>query len=287
MIHDARRFAGLVIIALLAACAGSPPRTSPPPAHPIAPPISSDGGPSTPPDISQIPEPVPHAEPLSRYGNQSPYNVLGTTYRLLPSAKGYVERGVASWYGTKFHGHMTSTFEPYDMYQFTAAHKTLPLPTYARVTNLENHRSIVVRINDRGPFVDNRIIDLSYVAAIKLGIWDKGTGLVEVRALDPQHPDSPLPQEQDDAQAAVATKSAAPRIYLQIGAYAQRANAEHAAMLLERAHLGEVRISAVDTTAHTVHRVRIGPLASVDEADGLSPKIEQLGLGKPRVAIDD
>src|SRR5262249_31783006 len=112
---------------------------------------------------------------------------------VLPEAAGYVERGLASWYGNKFHGYTTSTFEKYDMYAFSAAHKTLPLPSYARVTNLENGRNVVVRINDRGPFVANRVIDLSYVAAVKLGVWPKGTAMVEVRAIDPARPELPAP----------------------------------------------------------------------------------------------
>ena len=144
-----------------------------------------DGAPPEPVDLSRIPEPKPQFEPLARYGNHTPYSVLGRNYVLLGSRAGYLERGVASWYGTQFHGKLTSTREPYDMYAFTAAHKTLPLPTYARVTNLENQKSIIVRINDRGPFVGNRIIDLSYVAALKLGMHHKGTAEVEVATITP------------------------------------------------------------------------------------------------------
>jgi rare lipoprotein A len=155
----------------------------------------SDSIPSgPPPDISKIPEPVPKIEPRSLYGNKSPYTVLGQTYTVLPSPQGYVERGIASFYGNKFHGYKTSSLEDYDMYKFTAASKTLPLPSYARVTNLQNGKSVIVRVNDRGPFHDDRVIDLSYVAAVKIGVWPKGTGLVEVRAIDPAHPeDSPPP----------------------------------------------------------------------------------------------
>jgi hypothetical protein len=120
-----------------------------------------------PPDISNLPEPVPKVEPRSLYGNKSPYTVLGRTYRVLPSARGYDERGIASFYGNKFHGYKTSSLENYDMYKFTAASKTLPLPSYARVTNLQNGKSVIVRINDRGPFHEDRVIDLSYVAAVK------------------------------------------------------------------------------------------------------------------------
>ncbi len=145
----------------------------------------ADSGPAIPPDISALKEPVPRDEPLAKYGNRSPYTVLGKSYHVMKSAKGYVERGIASWYGEKFHGRATSSMEAYDMYQFSAAHKTLPLPAYARVTNLENGRSIVVKVNDRGPFHENRLIDLSYAAAIKLGMHVQGTAKVEVRALQP------------------------------------------------------------------------------------------------------
>ena len=146
---------------------------------------SSDSVPTAIPDVSKLPEPVPKVEPRALYGNKSPYSVLGQTYTVLPSPRGYVERGIASFYGNKFHGYKTSSLEEYDMYQFSAAHKTLPLPSYARVTNLENGKSVIVRINDRGPFHENRIIDLSFAAAVKIGVWPKGTGLVEVRAIDP------------------------------------------------------------------------------------------------------
>ena len=137
------------------------------------------------PDVDQIPEPVVTDEPHSRYGNRSPYSVLGKSYRVRDSAEGYDETGIASYYGNKFHGRRTSNLEVYDMYAFTAAHKTLPLPSFARVTNLGNGRSVVVRVNDRGPFHDGRIIDLSYAAAVKLGVDRSGTARVEVVGLSP------------------------------------------------------------------------------------------------------
>ncbi|HVI58580.1 MAG TPA: septal ring lytic transglycosylase RlpA family protein [Luteimonas sp.] len=137
------------------------------------------------PDVDAIPEPDVVDEPRSRYGNRSPYTVLGKRYRVLDSAKGYDETGTASFYGNKFHGRRTSNLEVYDMYAFTAAHKTLPLPSFARVTNLDNGKSVVVRVNDRGPFHDGRLIDLSYAAAVKLGIRARGTGRVEVVGLSP------------------------------------------------------------------------------------------------------
>jgi rare lipoprotein A len=140
------------------------------------------------PDLSNIPDAVPQVEPKSPYGNPESYVVFGRRYHTLDSSKGYVARGLASWYGPKFDGRRTSSGEPYDMYAMTAAHKTLPLPTYARVTNMENGRSAIVKVNDRGPFYGDRIIDLSYAAASKLGVVDNGTAMVEVRAINPTRP---------------------------------------------------------------------------------------------------
>lgn len=144
-----------------------------------------DSTPDYVPDVDLIPEPEVVAEPRSKVGNRATYSVLGKKYHLLQNPGGYAEQGLASYYGNKFHGRRTSNLEVYDMYAFTAAHKTLPLPSFARVTNLENGKSVVVRVNDRGPFHDGRIVDLSYAAAVKLGITQRGTGKVEVRALTP------------------------------------------------------------------------------------------------------
>ncbi len=137
------------------------------------------------PNVACIPEPEVTAEERSAIGNKSPYVVLGKSYKVLDDTRNYVERGTASYYGAKFHGRLTSNREVYDMYQFTAAHKTLPLPSFARVTNLDNGESVIVRVNDRGPFHDGRVVDLSYAAAVRLGITQRGTGNVEVRALQP------------------------------------------------------------------------------------------------------
>ena len=145
----------------------------------------SDSTPDYIPRVHCIPEPQVLAEPRSAYGNRSPYQVLGRSYHVLDSVEGFVESGVASYYGNKFHGRRTSNQEVYDMYAFTAAHKSLPLPSFARVTNLDNGRSVVVRVNDRGPFHEGRVVDLSYAAAVKLDIHRQGTGRVEVRALLP------------------------------------------------------------------------------------------------------
>lgn len=135
------------------------------------------------PNVACIPEPLVTNEPRSAVGNRSPYEVLGKRYVVMDNPGDYIERGTASYYGSKFHGRLTSNKEVYDMYAFTAAHKTLPLPSFALVTNTDTGQSVVVRVNDRGPFHDGRVIDLSYAAAVKLGITDKGTGNVEVRGL--------------------------------------------------------------------------------------------------------
>jgi rare lipoprotein A len=289
------RSAAVALLALLlGACASHKPRptdSSPPPRGADARETSRpqaeryrdehDGGPAQPAvDVSTLVEPTPKVEPRSRYGNKAEYSVLGHTYRLLPDAHGYVERGIASWYGNKFHGYMTSSLEPYDMYRFTAAHKTLPLPTYARVTNLENGKSVVVRINDRGPFHENRLIDLSYAAAVRIGIWPKGTGLVEVRAIDPAHPEvAPLPRT-------VTAQAGSARIYLQLGAFGDRANAERVADAARRSGIDRVDIASVNIDGRVVHRVRVGPLADVAAADAMTPRVERLGVGTPRVAIE-
>jgi len=239
----------------------------------------SDSVPGDVPDVSKLAEPVPRVEPRSLYGNKSPYTVLGRSYRVLPSARGYDERGIASFYGNKFHGYKTSSLETYDMYAFSAASTTLPLPSYARVTNLENGKSVIVRVNDRGPFHQNRLIDLSYAAAVKIGIWPKGTGLVEVRGIDPGSPAQELP-------APPAVTSGHPGIYLQVGAFSDADNAERLARRLRLADLGAVQVMEAEVNGRRVRRVRIGPLVDVDRADQVSARIEGMGLPRPQVAVD-
>jgi len=178
-----------IAFALAAGLAGcsSAPRVNPRPPTAQIPPRSTP--PQAPPShLLDVPDAVPRAEPRSIYGNPPSYEVFGKRYYVMASSVGYVERGVASWYGPGFHKELTSVREPYDMYGMTAAHKTLPLPAYVRVTNLQNGRSCVVRVNDRGPFVGNRIIDLSYTAAAKLDMLREGTAMVEVRVLQPLAP---------------------------------------------------------------------------------------------------
>ena len=233
-----------------------------------------------PPDISKLAEPVPKVEARALYGNKSPYTVLGQTYTVLPSAGGYDQRGIASFYGNKFHGYKTSSLEDYDMYAFTAASKTLPLPSYARVTNLENGKSVIVRVNDRGPFHENRVIDLSYVAAIKIGIWPKGTGLVEVRGIDPAQGVQELPPPP------VVSAGAHPGIYLQVGAFSDATNAQRVATQLRRVNFAPVQVLGAEVNGQRIQRVRVGPLPDVDRADAVSTQIERMGLPRPQVAVD-
>jgi rare lipoprotein A len=174
---------GLIAVAGLAACVS----TRPPPAEPSVPTVPPMVA-TPPPPSDAVPDAIPRSEPRARNGNPPFYDVFGRRYFVLSSSAGYWERGVASWYGPGFHKVRTSTGEPYDMYAMTAAHRTLPLPAYVRVTNLQNGRSVVVRVNDRGPFVGNRIIDLSYTAAAKLDMLRNGTALVEVRTIDVSAP---------------------------------------------------------------------------------------------------
>ena len=254
-----------------------------------------DSGPRGSVDVSNVAEPVPRSEPRSKYGNPASYVVNGHEYRILANSSGYVERGIASWYGTKFHGGRTSSGETYDMYKMSAAHKTLPIPCYARVTNLENGRSVVVRVNDRGPFHDNRLIDLSYAAAMRLGINAKGTGLVEVRVVDGSEGDTPSGVQTSvatlngsDAMAAPlpTSSSAAPRIYLQVGAFVSRSNADQLRTRLIDGRIPNAMVQEASRAEGPIYRVRIGPLSGVDEADNLTSRIESLGISSPQVVVD-
>ena len=244
--------------------------SGPPPATASAP------APAPPLNVDAIPDPVPKAEPRSAHGNPPFYEVYGQRYLVLPSATGYLERGVASWYGPTFHGGNTSSGEQYDMYGMTAAHKTLPLPTYARVTNLKNGRSIVVRINDRGPFVANRLIDLSYTAAAKLDMLREGTTLVEVRALTPGVP--------DDLSRSAA--SPPPALYVQAGAFADAQNAQRALDKLRGAGLANAFLLPPVQGHARLYRLRLGPVASVADFDQLAARLAALGMPDARLATE-
>jgi rare lipoprotein A len=219
---------------------------------------------------------VPRAEPRSAHGNPPFYDVFGQRYTVLPSADGYLEHGVASWYGPNFHGGNTSSGELYDMYGMTAAHKTLPLPTYARVTNLRNGRSVIVRINDRGPFVANRLIDLSYTAAAKLDMIRDGTTLVEVRALTPGVPD----------ELARSVQSPPPALYVQAGAFADPENAQRTRARLQAAGLSNAAVVSPLSGRTRLYRVRLGPVHSVAEFDELATRLAALGFPDARLSSD-
>jgi rare lipoprotein A len=296
-------------------------------------------------DSMYVADAVPKVEPKSKYGNPESYVVFGKRYYTKDSSKGYVERGLASWYGKKFHGRRTSSGEPYNMYAMTAAHKTLPLPSYARVTNMANGRSTVVRINDRGPFHGSRIIDLSYLAACKLGVVAKGTAMVEVRAIDPQprqpktnlqnsflaSGDGPFeahtPPEQkaivaqesrktyklvspaetaetgaakgEDTQAPTGSeptvaathrlkskKAAGSSMYLQVGAFGSRLNAEQLRSQLVSQIAEQVRVRTSNDAGTPWYKVQVGPLQSRKSANDLSQRLASLGLKKPHVVVE-
>ncbi len=226
------------------------------------------------------PAPGAPAEPLSRYGNPEFYVVDGVRYVPLKSAAGYIERGVASWYGPDFHGELTSTRESYDMYQMSAAHKTLPLPCWVEVTNLENGRTARLRVNDRGPFKKNRVIDLSYAAALKLDVVNKGTAFVEVRAIA-----GPAAQVRVASAAAPAPVKApasaeSPRMYLQVGAFGERANADRMRRELEPTVGTSVRVFEDRSHAPPLYKVQLGPIRDVDHADQLVSALASAGIAR-------
>jgi len=257
----------LLLTSLLTACGSSPTFFE-----------KGDSAPTHHRDLSNIPDAVPRTEPRSRYGNPKSYVVRGIRYYVKESSAGFTQRGIASWYGTKFHGRRTSSGEPYDMYAMTAAHKTLPLPTYLEVINLRNNKRVVVKANDRGPFHPNRIIDLSYAAATKLGITASGTGLVEIRAITNTSSLRPVTSKIHSDHKQTAT----PNIYLQVGAFSSRYNAQQLHHKLHNAAFERAKI----TTGNAVFRVRIGPLSSVEEVDQLVDQLSTLGINEAHIVID-
>jgi rare lipoprotein A len=260
----------LGICALLSAC-GSPPYRA------------EQGQVANPPNPRVIADAVPRVEPRSPRGNPESYIVLGKRYFVLPTSQGYTERGIASWYGKQFHGRNTSNGERYNMYAMSAAHKTLPLPTYVQVTNLTNGRKIVVRVNDRGPFHGERIIDLSYSAAEKLGMLGTGTALVEVKALGADG--NPTTTVADTAAGWRDESHLQNRIFIQVGAFTVRYNAEKLlTTLLARFPSAEIR--PAQEQSQLLHRVRIGPLSSVAATDQAVAQLQSLGLSDYRVVVE-
>lgn len=218
-----------------------------------------DSGPSHHVDVSDIRDAVPRDEPRSAGGNPTSYVVMGQRYYVMSDARGFKQRGKASWYGNKFHGNKTSNGEIYDMYAMTAAHKTLPIPSYVRVTNLSNNRSVIVRVNDRGPFAKGRIIDLSYVAAKKLDMIKHGTADVEIAVL---HPDEP--------QRLAASSDGA---MIQVGAFTDRNSARRLAQQLADDLKQSVKINEVLANGRRFYRVRLGPFATHSEVQGWLKKL--------------
>jgi rare lipoprotein A len=249
-----------------------------------------------------VPDAVPRDEPRSMYGNPPFYDVFGKRYFVLSSSADYVERGVASWYGPGFHKVRTSTQEPYDMYGMSAAHKTLPLPCYARVTNLQNGRSIVVRVNDRGPFVGNRIIDLSYTAAAKLDMLRNGTAMVEVRTVGPASVPGVVPPPPPAAPPSAAPAAGPPgapviapapvtsapvaALFVQAGAFADPANAQRLAQKLRDGGYGKVFVRDDVIAGRRMYRVRIGPVPDVPDFDRIVAALEQVGVRDAHLALD-
>lgn len=250
-------------------------------------------------DPNNIPDAVPIIEPRTKSGNKSPYTVLGETYRIMPDSAGYTDTGKASWYGKKFQGYKTSNGEIFDMYKMSAAHRTLPIPCYVRVTNLANGRSGVVRVNDRGPFHSERIMDLSYAAAVKLDMLRTGTALVKIEVIDPStnayagaaieaekdHLERPVKKsvvsktKSQSASSAVSKTSATGAPYLQAGAFHNQNSA-----LALRDKLASLTGKPVKIdNAQGLFKVRIGPLADPNEIQNISELMVQNNFNKPQV----
>ncbi len=246
-----------------------------------------DSAPSEPVDWEAVRSVVPKNEPYSRYGNPESYEVYGITYRVLKSSEDFKQTGVASWYGTKFHGRRTSSGEPYDMLKLTAAHKILPIPSYVRVTNHDNGRSLIVRVNDRGPFVKSRIIDLSYAAAHKLAMTEKGTANVSIEVIN--FGKSIVSQSQDKTnKKPIQTKdiNKKPR-FVQVGAYSKHQSAQKLAKVLDREIDLPVNISPITRLGRKLFRVRIGPIDSLQIAEELAKILNIKELGKPTIVYQD
>jgi rare lipoprotein A len=292
-----KRLATLLAATMIAGCStlgppipDEPERPTPgsgPPAQPTPP--APPAVPAPPRDLAAIPDAVPRTEPRSRYGNPPSYEVFGRRYTLLPTAAGHVERGPASWYGPGFHAERTSSGEPYDMYAMTAAHKTLPIPAYARVTNLRNGRSVVVRINDRGPFVGDRIIDLSYTAAWKLNMLREGTAPVEVRVIEPAAPTPATTQAVAFDLPGTPAGAPEPPIvsqWLQAGSFTSAGNAQALVSRLAGAGIRNAVVREGLSAGRPVFRVRVGPIAGALELDDMVERLRLAGVPDARLAHD-
>ena len=272
----------LLLVLLLAGCAGTGQQRQSDDRYTL----SQDTGPDREFDVSSIEEPEPRYEPPSKGGNKSPYEVWGETYEVMDSAEGYEAEGVASWYGRKFHGHLTSNGETYDMYELSAAHRSLPLPSFVRVTNLENDRSTIVRVNDRGPFHSERLIDLSYAAARVLGFEGQGTARVHVEAVaaSPDHADGGSEESGNEAgpeeDPALPSGNKEDRLFVQVGAFGNLTAATQLKAQLHMVTAGEVHL-VESRSGEQVHRVWVGPFRERGAAEQARQAIEQNELGQP------
>jgi peptidoglycan lytic transglycosylase len=298
----------ILIVLALSACASAPSGSGG---------YYKDDGPGEMPNLDQIADAQPKAEPLHRYANR-PYQVFGKEYVPLASVQPYRQRGMASWYGKKFHGQRTASGEPYDMYAMSAAHPTLPIPSYARVTRVATGRSVIVRINDRGPFHQGRMIDLSYAAALKLGFAHIGSAEVELEGIDPGRAEAPtqqaatsipqaavltpqaaapIPATAATQQAAAATPSAATTteqalpapgqavaVYVQVGAFSSRDNAESLRSRLE-GEFGWLKDMVQVLAIGNLWRLHLGPYRTRDDARSVAERIESQLSVKPLLVV--
>jgi rare lipoprotein A len=278
-----RALLALGLLALLAACARTPVREEPVPAEVVPPPAAAPQAPAV------------ASQKLPRKGNPPFYDVLGKRYHVLPSADGYRERGVASWYGREFDGRMTASGEPYDMRALTAAHKTLPLPSVCRVTNVRNGRSVIVRVNDRGPFVRNRVIDLSYAAAQALDIAREGTGIVDIEVLEPVDDSTPVdPALVTETLAGVIPDADVPSeppiearsLYVQVGAFGDPFNAERMHQRLSSLGFDNVSVVPDIEKERPLYRVRLGPLDTVSAYDVLVDRLHAAAIDDVYLTLD-
>lgn len=238
-----------------------------------------DGPPDKAVDLSSIPDAVPRPEPLSRTGNK-PYDVFGKHYVPMTSAQGFYQKGIASWYGKQFHGRRTSSGEPYDMYAMTAAHPVLPLPSYVRVTNVANGRSVIVRVNDRGPFKSSRIMDLSYAAAWRLGMIGTGTALVEIAAIGEN-----ASQQKPAAEAPRPTASRH-RLYIQLGAFLDVNTAHRLRKQLVEEGFQDASVTKTMRDELYLYRVRLGPLKSLRQGNDLLAELREAGHVQAKIIND-
>lgn len=267
-------------LALLAACSSTPAPSNTSNSRYS---ITQDRAPTRTPNIGAIPEVIPVPLTRTMAGNKSPYTVLGNSYYVLPTEEGYSERGVASWYGEKFHGHKTSNGEVFDMYLASAAHKSLPIPSFLRVTNLDNNRSIIVRVNDRGPFHGNRIVDLSYAAAIKLGYADRGTARVQLDSVvvSSYARDTAIKRPAPISRSSLSVGKDGNQ-YLQVGAFFELSAAREVLHRVKQMTEVPVVILSVDTTnRQLLHRVRVGPISDPGEIRHITQSVVAANLGNP------